>query len=393
MDWEPAVRAAQDGELRAFTDLVRRSQTMVFGYAFAVLGDFHLAEDAAQEAYITMVSRLGNLKDPGAFPGWLRGIVRNRCFRILRGRRRWAGLLEGDAVLSSESTGHVPLEREERRAAVRAAVRSLPPREREAVVLFYLQGHTQKEAARFLGVPLTTINNRLHQARSRLKRRLFNMVADELKNTRLPEDFADAVGEIVKAAGPVVEAQFRAGDLPDLFDSLKVDAGHGAPGHTVHVVQHLDDEKVRGIVDGWSGDIKPGAAVDFAEPAPRRSHSPDELERAVKLLGADPERGKSFMETGIKIVDLLSPLPSRGNVAFLGGKGVGKIVFRDEIAHRLADSAEGLVLFNLFLRWDADFASDLVAREKATPRDRVGSIQTCWIVADPATDPDYPSAP
>lgn len=48
------VRRAQGGELTAFRELVVRFQDMVVGYAFSLLGDFHLAEDAAQEAFLAV---------------------------------------------------------------------------------------------------------------------------------------------------------------------------------------------------------------------------------------------------------------------------------------------------------------------------------------------------
>ena len=71
----------------AFGELVVRFQDMAFGCAYAVLGDFYLAEDAAQEAFITAWQRLDQLRAPGAFPGWLRRIVLTQCNRLTRGKR------------------------------------------------------------------------------------------------------------------------------------------------------------------------------------------------------------------------------------------------------------------------------------------------------------------
>src|SRR5919197_1810211 len=71
----------------AFGELVTGFQDMAFGGAYAVLGDFYLAEDAAQEAFIAAWQRLDQLRAPEAFPGWLRRIVLTRCNRLTRGRR------------------------------------------------------------------------------------------------------------------------------------------------------------------------------------------------------------------------------------------------------------------------------------------------------------------
>src|SRR5918992_97764 len=71
----------------AFGELVARFQDMAFACAYAVLGDFYLAEDAAQESFITAWQSLHQLRTPEAFPGWLRRIVLTRCNRLTRGKR------------------------------------------------------------------------------------------------------------------------------------------------------------------------------------------------------------------------------------------------------------------------------------------------------------------
>jgi DNA-directed RNA polymerase specialized sigma24 family protein len=71
----------------AFGELVARFQDMAFGCAYAVLRDFYLAEDAAQEAFITAWQSLHQLRTPEAFPGWLRRVVLTRCNRLTRGKR------------------------------------------------------------------------------------------------------------------------------------------------------------------------------------------------------------------------------------------------------------------------------------------------------------------
>src|SRR5438045_4221876 len=78
------IEKAQNGDVAAFTELTRRYRNLAFGSALAILHDFHLAEDAAQEAFIAAYRHLATLEAPESFPGWLRGIVRHCCHRILR---------------------------------------------------------------------------------------------------------------------------------------------------------------------------------------------------------------------------------------------------------------------------------------------------------------------
>src|SRR5579872_1407159 len=71
IDRATAARAAQAEKHRAFGEIVRRFQDLAFGCAYAILGDFQLAEDAAQEAFLTAWRNLDQLRKAEAFPGWL----------------------------------------------------------------------------------------------------------------------------------------------------------------------------------------------------------------------------------------------------------------------------------------------------------------------------------
>src|SRR5712692_187738 len=81
------IRQAQLGDVEAYEWIVRRFQDMAVGYAASILGDFHLAEDAAQEAFIEAWRDLPQLREPAAFAGWLRKIVFKQCDRLTRGKR------------------------------------------------------------------------------------------------------------------------------------------------------------------------------------------------------------------------------------------------------------------------------------------------------------------
>jgi RNA polymerase sigma-70 factor (ECF subfamily) len=69
------VQRANAGDQAAFAELVRRFQAMAYGYAYSILGDFPLAEDAAQCAFVEAYHKLGDLCEPAAFAGWFRRIV------------------------------------------------------------------------------------------------------------------------------------------------------------------------------------------------------------------------------------------------------------------------------------------------------------------------------
>jgi hypothetical protein len=81
------VRRAQAREIEAYGRLVRRFQDMAVGYAASLLGDFHLAEGAVQEAFLEAWRDLPRLREPAAFPAWLRRIGFKQCDRLTRRKR------------------------------------------------------------------------------------------------------------------------------------------------------------------------------------------------------------------------------------------------------------------------------------------------------------------
>lgn len=174
---ESLVHRARLGELDAFGTIVRRFQDMVVGYAYSITGDFHLAEDAVQEAFIWAYLNLSELREPAVFPDWFRRIVFTRCGRLTRGKRIATVPLEEAYHLSAVAPDpFVALEMREMNDMVHGAIGTLPEHEHKVTTLFYISDYSQKEIAAFLEIPVTAVKKRLHDARKRLKERMMVMV-------------------------------------------------------------------------------------------------------------------------------------------------------------------------------------------------------------------------
>ncbi|MCC7203745.1 MAG: sigma-70 family RNA polymerase sigma factor [Phycisphaeraceae bacterium] len=201
---ELVTRAAAGGSLEervgAYGRLVERFRDMACGYAYAILGDFHLAEDAAQEAFVTAYRKLGQLDEPGAFPGWFRSIVRTTCGQMTRGKTLPMAPMDAAGVMPSreDSPGELA-EAQEMRDQVLAAISQLPDEQREVTTLFYINGYSQQDIADFLEVPVGTVKNRLHASRGRLRQRMLNMVKDTLHASAPDERFDKRVIESLLA--------------------------------------------------------------------------------------------------------------------------------------------------------------------------------------------------
>jgi RNA polymerase sigma factor (sigma-70 family) len=189
------VLSAQRGDLDAFGQVVQRFQKMAYAVAYATVGDAHLAEDAAQEAFIEAYLSLPKLREPAAFPGWFRRIVFKRGDRLIRGKRLATVPIEAAGEVAAREPGPALLaEARELRRQVQAAIDELPEPDRMLVMLFYMAGYAQPEIAAIAELPVATVKKRLYRARQRLRAQLDGLLREQIRQQHsLEEQFARLV--------------------------------------------------------------------------------------------------------------------------------------------------------------------------------------------------------
>ena len=186
------VEAALGGDKDAFATLVTRHWPTAVALAARVLGTADLAKDAAQEAAVAALVGLDRLRAPGRFGAWFCGITLN----VARG---WARQLRAERPAAApagapERASHDPgpderAELADLAATVRAAVAQLADGQRDAILLFYLQGLTHREVAAELDISVGAVKARLHQARAALTPALVPLIdgpADLVTRTKEP---------------------------------------------------------------------------------------------------------------------------------------------------------------------------------------------------------------
>jgi RNA polymerase sigma-70 factor (ECF subfamily) len=157
------------GDSRAFEELYTRWSPMLYGLVYKILDDSREAEDALQEGFLHIWHKAGSYDSQRSSPTtWAYMIFRNKAIDRLRARdRHWRGM---ERIAAEEPYQAAPMadpeenvEINERRQAVRAAMESIPPDQREAVNLAFFAGLTQIEIAERLGAPLGTVKARIRR--------------------------------------------------------------------------------------------------------------------------------------------------------------------------------------------------------------------------------------
>ena len=188
------------------------------------------------------------------------------------------------------------------------------------------------------------------------------------------------VGRIVQVIGPVIDVEFEAGHLPEIYTALHVtgalvgSAGAAAAGPALDVIveveQHLGENRVRAVAMKPTDGMQRGmAAIDLGHPI-QVPVGPATLGRVLNVLGEPvdfpdrPVEAKehwsihrpapdlesqstelNMFETGIKVIDLLEPYLQGGKIGLFGGAGVGKTVVIMELIHNIALKHGGVSVF------------------------------------------------
>jgi RNA polymerase sigma-70 factor, ECF subfamily len=165
------LERAKAGELDAFDQLMRLHEKQVLGTALRLVGNLEDAQDAAQEAFLRLYKSLNRLPDIQEIKPWLYRVTVNVCNDMHRSRRRrgWEPLSGPDPV-SSQPDPELAWTHQERGRLVEMALKTLPEKERAAVVLRDMQGLSTREVAEILGSSEVTVRSQISVARGKLKK-------------------------------------------------------------------------------------------------------------------------------------------------------------------------------------------------------------------------------
>ena len=199
------------GDDSAFSTLVEKHQKGVHALIWRKVGDFHHAEELTQDVFLQVYRKLGTLKNPKCFSGWLYVIANRLSLNWIQRRKPTMQSLEDippEEIEESSYAHYVTLERETNTAehnseVVKNLLEKLPESERTVVTLHYLGEMTTKEIGNFLGVSVNTIKSRLRRGRERLQEAEF-LVSEVLGSVQLPADLTVRIMRQVADINPTV---------------------------------------------------------------------------------------------------------------------------------------------------------------------------------------------
>jgi RNA polymerase sigma factor (sigma-70 family) len=179
-DLEQIVRAAQEGDTKAFTTLVSRFERFALDKAHAWVNDRHRAEEIVQEAFLEAALKLHQLDTPVAFASWFKRIVVKQCDRVTRLKTH--ATVELTAAAGAQDLAPLAPARmasDSRNSLVALALTTLSPDQRDLIHAVYWENEPQKDLAERLGLPLTTVKKRLYTARQKMAEFLGQTAANE----------------------------------------------------------------------------------------------------------------------------------------------------------------------------------------------------------------------
>lgn len=205
------VARARAGDTDAFGQLVERHVATARRIALRMVGQEEVTRELLQESMLQAYLSLSRLREAERFKNWFFGIVLNLCRGYVRKQMRRRGITEelaGKVAFDLQSFYQQPpdpqemAEVRELHRMVLSAVRDLPRRQREAILLFYYETLSIQEIAALLGVSVGSVKVRLHRARSQLRQQIsqkFPEIANAYSNrTRRKEMVKVSIADVIK---------------------------------------------------------------------------------------------------------------------------------------------------------------------------------------------------
>ena len=259
MNISEIVLNAQHGDKEAIEELYNRYIDEIYTVAKGILNDEYAAQDAAQDAFMSVIEKIHTLKTPEAFHSWLRRIIVNRCRELIRNKHDYVVDEKENLsieTMSNTDTGdytnilpHSKLDREETSKLIYDIVSELPEKHRTVIYMYYYSNMSVERIANELKISQGTVKTRLKYTREKVEKKvlLYEKRGIKLYSMDIFENFTTVITHVsynmkaVKNTETIVQAATNAANtgisssLSNIISSKTVSA---ISAHTASTVSH-----------------------------------------------------------------------------------------------------------------------------------------------------------
>lgn len=198
---EEIVKRVIGGDSEAFGIMVEKYSTMLYSATYTVLGDFHVAQDIAQEAFIKAYMHMTCLQKPERLGNWLYSIAHRLSLNVLRSKRSIESLDVHTNIADPNGLEEEVMRRIDRNR-IWEALSVLDKRSRSAVILHYFGGLSSAEISRIQESTPRAIESRIRRSRQQLKKELLKTMEEVFANEKLDPGFKQNVLDKIIAKEP-----------------------------------------------------------------------------------------------------------------------------------------------------------------------------------------------
>lgn len=194
------------GEIDAFSELISKYANAVYGAAYSKLGDFHTAQDIAQEVFVKTFRKLSSIKEPEKLGSWLYAVTTRECMDWFRSNKKESAYESMEQIdVPQLETTEDKLLKKELCSEIWNALNTLSEGNRIVTILYYIDDYKIREISDFLGISIEAVESRLRRSRTLLKKEMLNTVNENLNQNKLNDEFKKKIFQDER----MPESQFR----------------------------------------------------------------------------------------------------------------------------------------------------------------------------------------
>lgn len=187
------MERASQGDVDSYSTLVTKYSNAVYAIAYGIVGDFHEAQDIAQEVFVKAWHNLNRINDKKKFGSWLYTITKRLSIDWLKKVDKTWDSFDNATIISDSLSVEESVEIRERKIAVWSALNSLDEKYRQVIILYFISGFNTREISNYMNISLSSVESRLRRSKQKLKEELVELVQDTLSTQKLGKEFEQRV--------------------------------------------------------------------------------------------------------------------------------------------------------------------------------------------------------